>query len=174
MTPSRSGKSAKWRNKRTPRFPRLWTTPRKPTETLLSAYESSVYVLREDQSYNPGGGLAHIRYFEFSVYRLKPGHDADWDEIVNIVKPALIKANPDDSWAMYARAYGAGGFAFVVVRVMKSAAEIDHAYADNPKFIAAVGAEGMKKLDELSAAAIDESETNLFIINPRRAMSDRK
>ncbi|MGA7916828.1 MAG: hypothetical protein WCA00_16460, partial [Candidatus Acidiferrales bacterium] len=98
---------------------------------------------------------------------LKPGHDADWDEIVNIVKPALIKANPDDSWAMYARAYGSGGFAYVVVRVMKSASEIDHAYADNPKFIAAVGAEGMKKLGELSSAAIAESETNLFIINPR-------
>ena len=134
---------------------------------LLSSYESGVYVLREDQSYNIGGGLAHMRYFEMSVYRLKPGHDADWDAIVNLVKPALVKANPDDSWAMYARAYGAGGFAYVVIRVMKSASEIDLAYANNPKFIAAMGDEGMKKLSALSAGAIEGSETNLFIINPR-------
>jgi hypothetical protein len=134
---------------------------------LLSDYESSQYVLREDQSYNIGHGLAHMRYFEISVYRLKPGHDADWDEIVKIVKPALVKANPEDSWAMYARAYGNGGFAYVVIRVMKSASDIDESYANNPKFIAALGEDGMKKLGELSAAAIETSETNLFIINPR-------
>ncbi|MGC1969474.1 MAG: hypothetical protein WA673_23660 [Candidatus Acidiferrales bacterium] len=136
---------------------------------LLSSYESGMYVLREDQSYNTAGGLAHVHYFEITVYRLKPGHDADWDAIVNLVKPALVKANPDDSWAMYARAYGAGGFAYVVMRTMKSASEIDHAYATNPKFIAAMGEEGMKKLSELSAVAIEGSETNLFIINPRES-----
>ncbi|MGA7852356.1 MAG: hypothetical protein WCA15_03455 [Candidatus Acidiferrales bacterium] len=139
---------------------------------LLSSYEAGMYVLREDQSYNTGGGLAHVRYFEITVYRIKPGHDADWDAIVNLVKPALVKANPDDSWAMYARAYGAGGFAYAVMRVMKSAAEIDRAYATNPKFIAALGDEGMKKLSELSAAAIEGSETNLFIINPRESYAD--
>jgi hypothetical protein len=136
---------------------------------LLSSYESGLYVFREDQSYNTNGGLAHVHYFEITVYRIKPGHDADWDEIVKLVKPALIKANPDDNWAMYERAYGAGGPAFVVFHVMKSAAEIDQGYATSPKFAAAMGPEGMKKLSELSAAAIEGSETNLFIINPRES-----
>jgi hypothetical protein len=136
---------------------------------LLSSYEAGMFVLREDQSYNTSGGLAHVHYFEITVYRLKPGHDADWDEIVKLVKPALIKANPDDNWAMYERAYGAGGPAFAVFHVMKSAAEIDQGYATSPKFAAAMGPEGMKKLSELSAAAIESSETNLFIINPRES-----
>lgn len=139
---------------------------------LLSSYEAGLFVLREDQSYNTGGGLAHVHYFEISVYRIKPGHDADWDEIVKLVKPALIKANPDDNWAMYQRAYGAGGPAFVVFHVMKSAAEIDTSFANNPKFAAAMGPEGMKKLDALSAAAIEGSETNLFIINPRESYAE--
>jgi len=34
-------------------------------------------------------------------------------------------------------------------------------------FEAAMGEEGMKKLSELSAAAIESSQTNLFAINPR-------
>jgi hypothetical protein len=134
---------------------------------LLSSYEAGMFVLREDQSYNTGGGLAHVRYFEITVYRIKPGHDADWDEIVKLVKPALIKANPDDNWAMYERAYGAGGPAFAVFHVMKSAAEIDQGFANDPKFVAAMGPEGMKKLSDLSAAAIEGSESNLFMINPR-------
>src|SRR5579863_835414 len=141
---------------------------------LLSSYESGMFVLREDQSYNTNGGLAHVRYFEITVYRIKPGHDSDWDEIVKLVKPALIKANPDDNWAMYERVYGAGGPAFAVFHVMKSAAEIDAGYAANPKFVAAIGPEGMKKLDELSAAAIEGSESNLFIINPRESYADQE
>ena len=133
---------------------------------LLQSYESGVYVLREDQSYNPGD-LAHIRYFEISVYKVKPGHDADWETIVKMVTPALKQANPEDHWAMYEHIYGAGGSWFAVMRTMKSAAEIDRSFASDPKFAAAMGEDGMKKLSELSAAAIESSESNLFMINPR-------
>ncbi|MFZ0882450.1 MAG: hypothetical protein WAN14_03560 [Candidatus Acidiferrales bacterium] len=139
---------------------------------LLTSYESGMYILRQDQSYNDAGGLAHVHYFEITVYRIKPGHEADWDEIVKLVKPALIKANPDDNWAMYERAYGVGGPAFAVFHVMKSAAEIDQGYASSPKFAAAMGEEGMKKLSGLSAAAIEGSETNLFLINPRESYAE--
>jgi hypothetical protein len=133
---------------------------------LLQSYESGVYVLREDQSYNPGD-LAHVRYFEISIYKIKPGHDADWEAIVKMVKPALNQANPEDHWAMYEHIYGAGGPWFAVMRTLKSAAEIDHSFASDPKFAAAMGQDGMKKLSELSAAAIESSESNLFMINPR-------
>ena len=50
---------------------------------------------------------------------------------------------------------------------MKSGADIDKAFANNPKFAAAMGEDGMKKLSALSAAAIESSETNLFAINPK-------
>ena len=139
---------------------------------LLSSYEAGMFVLRQDQSYNDNGGLAHVRYFEITVYRIKPGHDADWDEIVKMVKPALIKANPDDNWAMYQRAYGTGGPEVAIFHVMKSAAEIDQGYASDPKFAAAMGPEGMKKLSELSSAAIEGSESNLFVINPRESYAE--
>jgi hypothetical protein len=133
---------------------------------LLESYETGVWVLREDQSYNQNGGIAHDRYFEISTYQIKPGHEEDWDAIVKMVKPALAKINPDDRWAMYERAYG-GEPAFAVLRPMKSASEIDRSFAADPKFAEAMGADGMKRLSELSAASIAASETNLFLINPR-------
>jgi hypothetical protein len=133
---------------------------------LLESYETGVYLLREDQSYNQNGGIAHDRYFEISVYEIKPGHDADWHTIVKMVKAAVAKSYPENHWAMYERAYG-GPPAFVVMKPMKSADEIDLAYANDPKFAAAMGEEGMKKLSELSAATIADSQVNLFVINPR-------
>jgi hypothetical protein len=132
---------------------------------LLQSYESSTYLFNDGQS-NAPGGLAGARYFEIEVFRIKPGHDADWDAIVKLVKPALAKANPDDHWAMYDRIYG-GPQASVVMRALKSAAQIDQGMAADPKFAAAIGEDGMKKLTDLSAAAIESVETNLFAINPR-------
>jgi hypothetical protein len=133
---------------------------------LLQSYETSTYVLNKEQS-NPGAeGLVGARYFEIEVFRIKPGHEADWDAAVKLVIPALGKANPDDHWAMYDRVYG-GPFVAAVMRPLKSAAEIDQSFASDPKFAAALGEDGMKKLGELSAAAIESSETNLFVINPR-------
>lgn len=132
---------------------------------LLQTYESSVYIYNEEQS-NAPGGLAGMRYFEIEVFRIKPGHDADWDAIVKLVKPALAKANPDDHWAMYDRFYG-GPQAAVVMRPLKSAAQVDQSLASDPKFLEALGADGMKKLSELSAATIESTEANLFAINPR-------
>jgi hypothetical protein len=133
---------------------------------LLQSYETSTYVLNKEQS-NPGTeGLVGARYFEIEVFRIKPGHEADWDAAVKLVIPALAKANPDDHWAMYDRVYG-GPFVAAVMRPLKSAAQIDESFAADPKFAAAMGEDGMKKLSELSAAAIESSETNLFAINPR-------
>ena len=132
---------------------------------LLQSYESSVYIYNEEQS-NAPGSLAGMRYFEIEVFKIKTGHDADWEAIVKLVKPALAKANPDDHWAMYDRFYG-GTQASVVMRPLKSAAQIDQSLASDPKFLDALGPDGMKKLSELSAAAIESSETNLFVINPR-------
>jgi hypothetical protein len=133
---------------------------------LLQSYELSTYVLNPEQS-NPGtDGLVGARYFEIEIFRIKPGHESEWDAAVKLVIPALAKANPDDHWAMYDRVYG-GPFVAVVMRPLKSAAQIDQSFAADPKFAAALGEDGMKKLNELSAASMESHESNLFVINPR-------
>jgi len=50
---------------------------------------------------------------------------------------------------------------------MKSASEIDRSFITGKQVQEAMGAEGGKKAADLSAAAIETSQTNLFIFNPR-------
>ena len=50
---------------------------------------------------------------------------------------------------------------------MKSLAEVDQEIADGKTFATNLGEDGMKKLRELSAAAIASSESNLFAISPK-------
>ncbi len=44
---------------------------------------------------------------------------------------------------------------------------MDHDLAAGKEFEAALGADGLKKLGELSAAAIEESQTHLFAFSPK-------
>ena len=136
---------------------------------LLDSTENSAFVYREDQSYNAEVDMPHMRMFEIEVFIVRPGHEKDWDDAVKLVMDAYKKGMPEAHWAMYQEMFGTTGGEYLVITPMKSAAEIDKAFADNPKFMAAMGMEGMTKLSELSASAIQESFTNLFVFSPKKS-----
>jgi hypothetical protein len=137
---------------------------------LLESTETAAFMYREDQSYNAPVDIPHMRYFEIESFKIRPGHEKEWDDAVKLVKDGYAKGVPDSHWAMYQAVYGApGGVTYIVIVPMKSASEIDTAFSNNPKFMAAMGADGMKKLSELSASAIEESSTNLFAFSPKKS-----
>jgi hypothetical protein len=107
-----------------------------------------------------------MRYFEISVFRVKPGHEKDWEEAVKLVTAAYEKI-PGVHWATFEAYYGAEGGTFLVFTPLKSLAEVDEELMQNKQFEAAMGEAGMKRLSELSAAAIKSSETNLFQFAPK-------
>lgn len=133
---------------------------------LLSDIDSVVLAFREDYSLRPQVDIAHARYFEISHYQVKEGHEKDWDEIVKLVTAAYEKI-PDAHWAAYECVYGLPHTSYIVFVPIKSATEIDKSFAEGKDFEAAMGEEGMRKLGELMAAAIEMSQTNLFAFNPR-------
>jgi hypothetical protein len=132
---------------------------------LLQSYETSMFVLRDDYSLNAATDLAHDRYFEIGVFHVKPGHDEDWSSIMKLVKDAYAKV-PGVQWAMYERVYGGPDHYFIYITPLKSAAEIDTNFANGPKFVEAIGKDGMKQLNSLLAESVDQDELNLFALNP--------
>jgi len=134
---------------------------------LLSDVDASVVVYREDQSLRANINLGEFRYFEISLYSVKAGHRKDWDEIVKLVTAAYQKI-PDARWATFELAYGQqAGNTYVIFSPLKSGADIDKGFAQGKDFVAAMGEDGMKRLSELEAAAIESSQTNLFQFNPK-------
>lgn len=131
----------------------------------VSETDAAILVLNEDQSLHDVVDIAQMRYFEISLFRVKPGHRQDWNELVKLVKAAYEKM-PDIRWAEYEASYGQEGTTFVVITPRKSLAEIDKEMANDKDFAANMGEEGMKKFRELEAAAIEFSQTNLFQFNP--------
>jgi hypothetical protein len=133
---------------------------------LLSETDQAVLTFSEEYSLRPEVDIAHDRYFEITRFQVKAGHEKDWDEIVKLVKAAYDKI-PEAHWDAYQCVYGFPDTTYIIFNPMKSASEIDRNFAAGKQFEAAMGEEGMKKLGELSAAAIEMSETNLFAFNPR-------
>jgi len=140
---------------------------------LLSELDSNVFAYREDYSLRAGVDIPHMRYFEISIYRTRPGHEKDWDAIVKMVTAAYDKI-PNAHWATYQGVYGSSGNNYLVITPLKAASEIDEAFAQGKQFEAAMGEDGMKKLAELSAATIESSESNLFAFNPRNSYPSEK
>ncbi len=133
---------------------------------LLSDTDGGTFQFNEEYSLRPNVDIAHMRYFEIGRFQLRPGHEGDWAEIIKLVKGAYEKI-PDAHWAMYTEVYGTTNSTYIYFTPLKSGEEMDRGMAEGKEFEAALGADGLKKLGELSAAAIQESQTHLFAFNPR-------
>src|SRR6185312_16540679 len=92
---------------------------------LLSDTDTSVLTFNEEQSLRAAVDIAHMRYFEISLYRVRAGHRGEWNDLVKLVKAAYEKL-PDVHWAMYQAMFGQEDLTYVVFIPRKSATEIDH------------------------------------------------
>jgi len=132
---------------------------------LLSETDASLLVYNEEQSLRAPVDIAHMRYFEISLFRVRSGHRKEWSDAVKLVKEAYEKV-PDAHWAMYEAMFGQEDTTYVVIIPRKSAAELDHAADEEKAFVAAMGGDGMKQLGELESSAIEFTQSNLFQFSP--------
>ena len=133
---------------------------------LLSDFDQGVFVYREDLSLNPAADLPHMRYFELSAFRVKPGHEKDFEELAKIYINAYSKV-PDTHWATYEVAYGSLGNTVIVFSPLKTASEIDHNFVQGKQIEETMGEDTMKRAHELSAACLESTQTNLFSFEPK-------
>jgi hypothetical protein len=132
---------------------------------LLSETDASLLVYNEEQSLRAPVDIAHMRYFEIALYRVRAGHRHEWNDAVKLVKAAYEKV-PDAHWAMYEAMFGQEDTTYVVIIPRKSAAELDHAADEEKAFVAAMGGDGMKQLGELESSAVEFHQSNLFQFSP--------
>jgi len=134
---------------------------------LLDSVDSLVYTYDKDLSYKSHPDLIGSRYMEISVFRVKAGHAAEWRKLAKLVKDAHDKAGTSAHWSMYEIAYGTQDGEYIALSSDKSMADIDSGFAENKKFMDALGEDGVKQFRELSASAVEYSRSELFAINPK-------
>ncbi len=135
---------------------------------LLSSYESSAFVYREEYSLRAPVNIGEMRYMEITRFKIREGHRKDWDALVKMYRDAYEKAVPEAHWAMFESMYGMNnGGVYLMITPMKSASEIDHELAAEDTFYASRNASDSKKMAELAAASIESVQSNLFQLDPK-------
>jgi len=133
---------------------------------LLTNGRSLVAVQREDLN---GGGpvdIAKMRYFRLLTFRVRPGHENDFQDAVKIVKGAYEKAKIDLPWAVYQVSSGMPGPTYLLFLPMKSMSEIDTALSRAGAIREAEGPENEKALSKMASDGYATVESNIFAFSP--------
>ena len=133
---------------------------------LLTNTRSLVAFLREDLSAGGPVDIAKMRYFRLLTFRVRPGHENDFQDAVKIVKSAYEKAKIDLPWAVYQISGGMPGPTFMIFIPMKSMSEIDAAIARAGAIREAEGPENEKALAKMASDGYATVESNIFAFSP--------
>jgi hypothetical protein len=135
---------------------------------LLDSLDAGVFYFSDEMSLRPRPDLSSARFLQVLVFHVRPGHDREWTEVMKLVKAGYEKGVPEAHWGMFRQTFGGEGGTYLVLIGRKSLSELDKGMMeDDKKFAAALGEDGLKKLDELFGASVDTSQEHLFAINPR-------
>ncbi len=141
---------------------------------LLEGYDQAVFVYDEDLSYHPHPDVSHARYYEITVFHMRPGHHKEWYGVVKMYKDTCEKSGSSAHWAAYEIVYGREAGTFIALTARNSLTEVDQGMAEFKKFMEAAGGDaGMTKLDDLFAQAVDSSSTQLFSVNPKQSYAEQ-
>lgn len=133
---------------------------------LLGMSTRSIYRFDKDLSLNPGAADG-TRFFELTLFHVRPGHEKDWRNVVKMYQDAYAKI-PGAHWDMFEKLYGEhSGGTWLLAVPMKSLAEEDDSMANSAKLKDIVGAEQLQKMQDLGNATIESVESNLFAISPK-------
>lgn len=134
---------------------------------LLESMDQAVFVYHPEMSLRSLSTISQARFLDASVYHVRAGHTAEWNELVKLVKDAYEKGLPEAHWGAYSEAYGGAGGTYIILIARKDLGEVDYGFTSgNAKFMEALGSDGAKRLSELSALAIESSDHELFAFNP--------
>jgi hypothetical protein len=134
---------------------------------LLDSTDQNVFTYNAEFSLHPLPDISNMRYLEIWVAHVRPGHYKEWSDLVKMFNSTSEKAVPTNHWGVFEAAYGQPGGTYLFLTARKSTAELDRGPMEDKAFQAALGEEGMKKLDELFGASVESSEAQLFAFSPQ-------
>jgi hypothetical protein len=133
----------------------------------LSGSRSFLGAYRKDLSYGPPVEIGKMRYFRIRTFRVKQGQGMAFEDGVKTALAAYTKSHYPASFAFFEVVAGTGSPTFVVLRPMKSLAEMDAMDAADTAFREALGEEGRKSMQKVFAETVNAVENQLFMFSPK-------
>ncbi len=133
----------------------------------LSGTRTMLGTWRKDLSYGPGVEIGKMRYFRIRTFRVKQGQGKAFEEGVKMALAAYSKSGYPSSFAFYEIAAGTGSPTYLVLRPLKSLAEMDGMAASEKAFQEALGEDGQKAMAKVFTDTVNMVENQLFAFSPK-------
>lgn len=133
----------------------------------LTSTRSMLGTWRQDLSFGPPVEIGKMRYMRIRTFRVKQGQTKAFEAGVKMALAAYEKSHYAASFATYEVAAGTGSPTFIILRPLKSLAELDGMAAAEKAFGEALGDEGQKAMQKVFADAVNYVENQLFAFNPK-------
>lgn len=134
---------------------------------LLASSRSFLGSYRKDLSYGSPVEIGKMRFFRVRTFRIKQGQNKAFEEGVKLALEGYTKSHYAASFAFYEVTAGMGSPSFVVLRPMKSLAELDSMEAADKAFQEALGDDGRKAMQKVFADTVNAVENQIFAFNPK-------
>lgn len=123
-------------------------------------------VARPDLSAGDFPDLGKMRFWEMTIFRVRPGHEAAFAAAAKAYRAAAQRSAPSTRWRLYEVIAGMPGPTYLVFASVASFDEFDRAMADGQKAMAAATPEEGATLEKFSRESLLGAETNRFRLDP--------
>jgi hypothetical protein len=142
---------------------------------FLTGIRTIIARYRADLSHRPGVNIPLMRCFAITIVRIRPGHNAEFEESRKIIKAAHEKAGVKDNHSVYQVISGFPAGTFLILTPYRTLADADNTPELHGKeFQDAIGTDGEKKLQEMSASDTISAETYFFEVDPKMSYPSKE
>jgi hypothetical protein len=139
---------------------------------LLESTKSLIFESVPELSFHSKKPGPENRFLEAQILLIRPGHAKDFEDLAKMVKAAEDKIGTSRHWGAYRILFGEQAGSYVLFTSADSMAEFDQVFGEQPKYMASLSDDDKKKMNELRAAAIESSHSELYSVNPVQSYVD--
>jgi hypothetical protein len=123
-------------------------------------------VARPDLSHGAFPDLAKVRFWEITTFRVRPGHEPDFEAAAKAYGAATDRAATGASYRVYQIVAGMPEPTFLVFASVEAYAQFDAMMANGQKTMQGLTPDEQATMQKFGTDALINSETNRFALNP--------
>lgn len=141
---------------------------------VLDGIRTIQAMARPDLSMGAYPDLAKQRFWEISIARVRPGHEAEFDAAAKAYGTAAQRSTPSSQFRIYQVIAGMPTPTYIIFASVANYGEFDQMFADGMKAMAGATAAEQAALQKFSTDATITWESNRFRLDPRQSYVSRE
>jgi len=126
-------------------------------------------IARPELSLGAFPDLGKVRFYEITTFRVRPGHEAQFEEAAKAYSAARKRAASNAGYRVYQVLAGMPGSTYLIISSVEDYAEFDQMLAADMATWKETTTEEKELLQKAAAEAVITSESNRFRLDPRQS-----